>query len=62
MLEADVPALENHVGVKGDFAIDGVPTAGTKIELNKADAAGAKTGIPTVLEPTQKLAVSRGAG
>lgn len=62
MLEADVPALENHVGVKGDFAIDGVPTAGTKIELNKADAAGAKPGISMVLEPTHELVVSRRAG
>lgn len=49
IIEAHVPVLDNQVRVKGDFAIDGVPGTGAKIELNWADSVGANTGalLPT---------------
>lgn len=49
IIEAHVPVENNRVKVKGDFAIDGVPGTGARIELNWADTVGANTGflLPT---------------
>jgi 2-methylaconitate cis-trans-isomerase PrpF len=49
IIEARVPTPNRTVQVGGDFAIDGVPGTGAKIELNWADTAGANTGkvLPT---------------
>jgi hypothetical protein len=49
IIEARVPTPGRAVRVTGDFAIDGVPGTGAKIELNWADTAGANTGkvLPT---------------
>ena len=49
IIEASVPVAGNAVRVSGDYAIDGVPGTGAKIELNWADTAGANTGtvLPT---------------
>jgi 2-methylaconitate cis-trans-isomerase PrpF len=49
IIEATVPVEGNVVKVLGDYAIDGVPGTGAKIELNWADTAGANTGsvLPT---------------
>jgi 2-methylaconitate cis-trans-isomerase PrpF len=49
MIEAYVPVENQRVKVYGDYAIDGVPGTGAKIELNWADMVGANTGalLPT---------------
>ena len=49
IIEAKVPVQGKNVKIGGDFAIDGVPGTGAKIELNWADTAGANTGslLPT---------------
>jgi methylitaconate Delta-isomerase len=49
MIEAYVPVENKQVKVYGDYAIDGVPGTGAKIELNWADMVGANTGalLPT---------------
>jgi hypothetical protein len=49
IIEARVPTPGRAVQVTGDFAIDGVPGTGPRIELNWADTAGANTGevLPT---------------
>ncbi len=49
MIEAYVPVEDKRVKVYGDYAIDGVPGTGARIELNWADMVGANTGalLPT---------------
>ena len=49
IIEALVPTRDNRVVASGDFAIDGVPGTGAKIELNWVDTVGANTGrlLPT---------------
>ncbi|HPR53721.1 MAG TPA: PrpF domain-containing protein [Deltaproteobacteria bacterium] len=49
IIEATVPVIGNRVRVHGDFAIDGVPGTGARIELNWSDMVGANTGrlLPT---------------
>jgi hypothetical protein len=49
IIEAKVPVEGNRVRVGGDFAIDGVPGTGARIELNWSDMVGANTGklLPT---------------
>ena len=58
IIEARVPTTNRSVQVGGDFAIDGVPGTGAKIELNWADTAGANTGkvLPTG-NPVDRLTV-----
>ena len=58
IIEARVPTRDGTVQVGGDFAIDGVPGTGAKIELNWADTAGANTGkvLPTG-NPVDRLTV-----
>lgn len=49
IIEAKIAIQGKHVKVCGDYAIDGVPGTGAKIELNWADTVGARTGalLPT---------------
>jgi methylitaconate Delta-isomerase len=49
MIEAYVPVENKQVKVYGDYAIDGVPGTGARIELNWVDMVGANTGalLPT---------------
>lgn len=49
IIESRVPVKDGKVQVSGDYAIDGVPGTGARIELNWADAVGARTGnlLPT---------------
>jgi methylitaconate Delta-isomerase len=51
VIEAYVTVEDKRVKVCGDYAIDGVPGTGAKIELNWADMVGANTGL---LLPTGK--------
>lgn len=49
MLIARVPVKDGKAASEGDFAIDGVPGTGAKIELDWSDVVGGKTGgiLPT---------------
>ncbi len=49
IIESRVPVKDGKVQVSGDYAIDGVPGTGARIELNWADTVGARTGnlLPT---------------
>jgi len=56
IIEAYVPVENKQVKVCGDYAIDGVPGTGAKIDLNWVDLVGANTGalLPTG-KPQEKL-------
>ncbi|MBL8266425.1 2-methylaconitate cis-trans isomerase PrpF family protein [Steroidobacter sp.] len=49
IIEADVPVKDGRARTMGDFKIDGVPHAGSRITLNFVNSSGSKTGklLPT---------------
>jgi hypothetical protein len=61
IIEAYVQVQDKEVQVNGDYAIDGVPGTGAKIELNWADTVGASTGsvLPTG-RPQDSIAIKGG--
>lgn len=61
IIEATVPVVAGQVVVAGDFAIDGVPGTGARIDLNWADTVGANTRslLPTG-QPVDELQLPQG--